>query len=220
MDRFDIRKYGETRHGKFWIPLLAKELGYDQSSLWRVDRGHVSVSPRLVEGIALLPPCPRDSLSPSGLGWKPVPGFSDFLEAAADGSVRSIKFRGHQYRGRLLKPVIDNHGYPYVIFSAEGKRLRLTVHRIIATTFLGPRPEGMQIDHVDGNKLNNAASNLEYVTPRENMRRAYRLGLVKLPPAARSRKRLAAALEYILNDSSSSLSEQSRRVAALALSNA
>lgn len=45
-------------------------------------------------------------------------------------------------------------------------------HFLICTTFHGPRPEGYQCDHLNGNILDYSAANLEWVTPKENMRRA------------------------------------------------
>ena len=49
----------------------------------------------------------------------------------------------------------------------------MTIHRIVAETFLGPIPKGYDIDHIDGDKSNNAVTNLEIVTHAENMRRYY-----------------------------------------------
>lgn len=88
------------------------------------------------------------------------------------------------------------------------------MHKLVAEVFLGSRPPGMQVDHIDGNKRNNAASNLEYVTGKESMRRAYRLGLVKPPPGRRFQKgvSLVAALRFILADPGNNLTEDSRRL--------
>ena len=50
---------------------------------------------------------------------------------------------------------------------------QVKVHHLVAEAFIGPRPEGLTIDHIDNNKLNNHYSNLEYVTLQENLHRAY-----------------------------------------------
>ena len=53
----------------------------------------------------------------------------------------------------------------------------MNVHILVAEAFVGLRPEGMQVNHKDGVMLNNHYSNLEYVTPKQNIHHAMRLGL-------------------------------------------
>lgn len=53
------------------------------------------------------------------------------------------------------------------------------IHGLVAEAFLGPRPEGYQVDHKDGNRSNNHISNLEYVTAKENIKRAWVRKLTK-----------------------------------------
>lgn len=48
----------------------------------------------------------------------------------------------------------------------------MAVHKIVALTFNGDRPQGLDINHIDGNKKNNNADNLQYVTRSENCRQA------------------------------------------------
>lgn len=58
------------------------------------------------------------------------------------------------------------------------------VHKAMAELYIGERPDGMTVNHRDGNKLNNAASNLEYLSAAENVRHAFKSGLVpKCRPA-------------------------------------
>lgn len=74
-------------------------------------------------------------------------------------------------------------GYKKVsINNASGKRDTLSVHRLVAKAFV-PNPENKpQVNHIDGNKENNNASNLEWVTHGENSRHAVKLGLQKGKP--------------------------------------
>jgi hypothetical protein len=55
------------------------------------------------------------------------------------------------------------------------------VHRLVAEAFLGACPPGKEVNHMDGDKRNAAAENLEYVTRAENAKHAFRLGLTRVP---------------------------------------
>lgn len=66
---------------------------------------------------------------------------------------------------RLL---FSDNGRGYLVNSIFNK----TQHELIAAAWIGPRPDGNEIDHIDGNTKNNKPSNLEYVTPLENKYRA------------------------------------------------
>ena len=75
---------------------------------------------------------------------------------------------------RLLKPKIDKCRGGYHIYDlrhiTEGRKKRLFVrgHQLVAWTYIGPRPEGMQVLHYDDNPTHNHISNLSYGTPKEN----------------------------------------------------
>jgi hypothetical protein len=96
--------------------------------------------------------------------------FCGLYEVSSQGEVRRIE------TGRILKPWVGlKKADPYfrVRLCANGRRVVPWVHHLVAEAFLGPRPEGFCIDHLDGDKHHNAAANLEYVTPGENTRRHY-----------------------------------------------
>lgn len=58
-----------------------------------------------------------------------------------------------------------------------GKKIKwFNVHKLVAHAFIGERPEGLQVNHKDGNKLNNVPSNLEYITDIENKLHAQAMG--------------------------------------------
>ena len=68
-------------------------------------------------------------------------------------------------------------------------------HKLVALTWIGPRPEGMEIDHLNGDILNWSADNLEYVTPAENRKRARLLQVLRSigrDPKQMSREELLA----------------------------
>lgn len=59
----------------------------------------------------------------------------------------------------------------------DGRARKLTVHGLVAEAFIGPRPIGVQVNHIDGDRTNNSATNLEYCTDSENKRHAVSIGL-------------------------------------------
>lgn len=67
----------------------------------------------------------------------------------------------------------------YLSFNVwDGKYMTLFPHRLAAAAFLGPKPDGFQVNHKNGDKSDNRVENLEYVTPSQNVRHAHRLGLI------------------------------------------
>lgn len=78
--------------------------------------------------------------------------------------------------GYVLKPTLSESGYLVV-----GKQITgdVGLHRVVYTAFLGEIPDGLQINHIDGNKANNHLSNLEVCTPSENTKHAYDNKLAK-----------------------------------------
>src|SRR5690606_19120684 len=51
------------------------------------------------------------------------------------------------------------------------------VHVLVAEAFIGPKPKGMTVNHIDGDKTNNHATNLEYLSVADNIRHAFAMGL-------------------------------------------
>jgi hypothetical protein len=90
----------------------------------------------------------------------------------ASGKVSKIRGEGFKIPG------LTTTGYPQI--SAKGKTW--LVHRLVWEAFNGEIPSGMQINHIDGVKTNNALSNLEIVTPKQNIQHAYALGLISGAP--------------------------------------
>lgn len=108
----------------------------------------------------------------------PVPGMP-YTYATKDGDIYS-NHPGSRWKGKKLhklKPMDNGRGYMRV--QCHGRR-RCT-HLLIAATFIGPKPAGMEVNHIDGDKLNNRPSNLEYVTRSENMKHCFRVGLGNPP---------------------------------------
>jgi hypothetical protein len=101
-----------------------------------------------------------------GEAWKTIPGLNGLYEASSRGRIRSAP--GTRF-SKVLKPKRAPHGYPIVTLGyLNGKRPTRFVHRLVAETFLGPCPPGMQCAHLDGNPLNSAPENLAWTSPAEN----------------------------------------------------
>lgn len=79
-----------------------------------------------------------------------------------DGSIINIKLN------KAITPVVKRNGYYEIRLSAKGKLKSLSHHRVVWEAWNGPIPAGMQINHVNGDKLDNRLINLEVVTPSEN----------------------------------------------------
>lgn len=96
--------------------------------------------------------------------WRDIPGYEGLYQACDDGRIKSL-FR---YK-RELKPNIMPNGYATVELFKNKSSQRFLIHRLIAITFLENPDAKSQVNHKDENKLNNTVSNLEWVSPRENM---------------------------------------------------
>lgn len=109
--------------------------------------------------------------------WKAIPKFSRY-EASNLGRIRSTNYK-NSGKVKILKPALAKDGYlKTMLLNDCGKYCSWTVHRFITLTFLGEKPQKLEINHKDGNKLNNAIDNLEYVTKSENLLHAYKHNLI------------------------------------------
>jgi len=93
------------------------------------------------------------------------------------GRVKRIVEEDNTYVGRILKMPLNGRGYQRVCLCKNGIVKHCTVHTLIAEAFLGKRPKGYEINHIDGDKENNYIWNLEYVTQKENIQHAVENGL-------------------------------------------
>lgn len=111
--------------------------------------------------------------------WKDIPGYEGRYQASSDGRIRSLdrvviarSKTGKPYSRRVkgkIKEQIPNHSpTPYLSVGLDDNR-RPLVHCLVALAFLGPRPIGQEVRHLNNNYLDNRAENLAYGTHRENM---------------------------------------------------
>lgn len=101
--------------------------------------------------------------------WKSVVGYEEFYSVSNTGKIRRDKGGSNNAKiGRILKQRLNTHGYVSVILSKFGTEKSFTVHRLVVKAFIGEIPDGLQINHKNGNKTDNRLENLECVTPSEN----------------------------------------------------
>ena len=104
--------------------------------------------------------------------WKPIDGYPNY-SISDHGRVRSIA-RGTP---REMKTKEDRYGYPKVTIRSNGTSSTVNVHQLVARAFVNGHDETMQVNHINGDKHDNRASNLEWVTVGDNLRHAYKTGL-------------------------------------------
>ena len=104
--------------------------------------------------------------------WRPIVGYDGLYEVSSHGQVRSLKYG----KLRILKPQQSGtrRGYRALLLHGESVRRKL-VHRLVMAAFVGPCPEGCQVNHKNGIQHDNGLPNLEYVTPKQNMEHASRV---------------------------------------------
>lgn len=141
--------------------------------------------------------------------WKCISGLENLYQISNLGRIRSVSRKtlmknGHYIscKGRVLKCSPKRKGYLYCRITALGVKRNVMIHRAVAETFI-PNPENKkQVNHIDGNKFNNAVDNLEWCTASENISHGFKHGLI---PALRGEK----------NGSSKATESQALRVISL-----
>lgn len=115
--------------------------------------------------------------------WKQITGFETLYSVSTKGRVKSFgKGKSTNPKNnveRIIKPSVGRGGYEKIKLFKDGKRHYFSAHRLVAETFLFNPENKKEVNHKDGNKLNNCADNLEWCTPSENQIHAFEMGLQK-----------------------------------------
>lgn len=110
--------------------------------------------------------------------WKPIPDFTGIYEVSSVGRVKRVARAKGATVGAILKPYLLPNGYFTVVLSKRSDQKRFYIHLLVLKAFRGEVPNGKQGNHKDGKKGNNQWSNLEYVSPSQNIQHALRNGLL------------------------------------------
>lgn len=102
---------------------------------------------------------------------QPIANFEDKYDIFPDGRI----FNKGNYE--WCNPSQNSNGYLKLTLSRNGKSKQVSVHRLVALHYLPNPYQRDQVNHIDGNKLNNHVSNLEWVTPEKNINHALEVGL-------------------------------------------
>lgn len=119
--------------------------------------------------------------------WKSVENYEALYEVSDSGEIRSVDHYANTgirhvnqriIKGRILVPHLKRTGYFTVDLCKSGKVKTTLVHRLVATAFV-PNPNNLRfVNHLDSDRTNNRASNLEWVTSSENRNHGIKSGNV------------------------------------------
>lgn len=120
--------------------------------------------------------------------WKDIPGYEGRYQVSDEGRVRSLPHRvrlvarGKETTrlspGRLLRPGRKTSGHVTV---ALGKGNSRQVHQLVLESFLGPRPDGCEVLHLNHDPADNRLVNLRYGSRSENLKMDYAAGRRTVP---------------------------------------
>ena len=109
--------------------------------------------------------------------WKKIKDYPSY-EVSDHGEVRRLTSScNFNPVGKNLKGTGDHKGYLYLSLFNRKTRKHKKINLLVAEAFIGVKPKGLQVNHIDGAKANNHYKNLEYVTASENRKHAFKLGL-------------------------------------------
>jgi len=116
-----------------------------------------------------------DVFTLEGETWCKIPNFSRYL-ASNYGRILSLNYK-NSGANKLINPTATDGYLQSMFLSDEGKYQTKKVHYLITLAFYGVRDLDLQVNHIDGNKLNNRIDNLEYITHSQNVQHAFDNGL-------------------------------------------
>jgi len=105
--------------------------------------------------------------------WKNISGYDSIYQISRSGIIKKI----WKTKETIIKTRIRDGNYYSVDLTNNGVKKQWRIHVLLAATFIDNPQMKPEVNHRDGNKLNNNLSNLEWVTHKENMNHAFDSGL-------------------------------------------
>lgn len=106
--------------------------------------------------------------------FKQVKGYEGYYEVSNIGNVRSTSYKGV----KLLKPAKTKRGYLNVVLCVNQVKVHKLIHRLVAEAFIPNSKNLEQVNHINGNKVDNTVQNLEWCTSEYNNQHALNSGLL------------------------------------------
>jgi len=102
--------------------------------------------------------------------WKPINGYSGKYLISNLGRIKSLK------SNRIRVPELHSDGYLKIKLWKNNKAKNFLIHKLVAKYFINNKTNKTQVSHIDGDKMNNSFTNLEWVTQKDVVNRAWKLG--------------------------------------------
>lgn len=102
--------------------------------------------------------------------WADITGYEGLYKVSNFGRVKAMPKRVNKYQEKIVKQHIMKNGYMGVILSKDSICKNHLVHRLVAKAFVNNEDEKPVVNHIDYNRQNNIASNLEWCTTSENVK--------------------------------------------------
>lgn len=101
--------------------------------------------------------------------WKDIPGFEGLYQVSNFGKIKSLNYARHKV-AQDIKPTYTKDRYLKVILHKCGYRKTVPIHRLVCEAFVSKVEGKEEVNHINGDKEDNRAINLEWVTHLENVR--------------------------------------------------